>query len=348
MRGINQNTNLRETALQVVIGWLLWTAFMTVVLHRLGLSWQLSVADALLFNLVIGLFSAIVILLYRYYPSGLSERIYRLIFVLVMSRVSVAVFGFLAAHIAADDAAYTTFLEASIPLRFVFSFLVISFVTVIWVMKFFQDEQQRLLKKQQENERLQREAELLNLRQQLQPHFLFNSLNSINALAGSDPVKTRRMIEQLSEFLRGTLKKDENRPVTLREELRQMELYLEIERVRFGHRLSFEISCAEECLDALIPPLLLQPLVENAIKFGLYGTLGNVALTLKASCSDGFLELSISNPYSSDTSAAPAGTGFGLDSVQRRLFLLYSRHDLLHADRQEGRFVTRLKIPQPL
>jgi two-component system LytT family sensor kinase len=86
----------------------------------------------------------------------------------------------------------------------------------------------------------------LKLRQQLQPHFLFNSLNSISALAGSQPEKARHMIQQLSDFLRGTLKRDEQQSVTLEEELHHLQLYLDIEKVRFGSRLQTDIQVEEE------------------------------------------------------------------------------------------------------
>src|SRR5258708_40173562 len=101
---------------------------------------------------------------------------------------------------------------------------------------------------------------------------LFNSINSISAITGSKPEQARKMIQQLSDFLRGNLKKEEQQWVPLSEELQYLELYLDIEKVRFGHRLSTEISCEEGCLGLKLPPMLLQPIVENAIKFGLYDT----------------------------------------------------------------------------
>src|SRR5690606_35869240 len=117
---------------------------------------------------------------------------------------------------------------------------------------------------------LLRSAELAKLRQQLQPHFLFNSLNSISALAGSKPEEARKMVHQLSEFLRGTLHKDEQTLVPFSDELRHLQLYLDIEKVRFGNRLKTEIDTHETCLNLKLPSLILQPVVENAIKFGLY------------------------------------------------------------------------------
>src|SRR4029079_16386584 len=117
--------------------------------------------------------------------------------------------------------------------------------SLLW---YTQKEQQQMDERRTEAEKLEREAELSKLRQQLQPHFLFNSLNSISALTGSQPQKARHMIHQLSEFLRGTLKKEEQHWNTLEEELQYLQLYLDIEDVRFGHRMQTELTFSDEAL----------------------------------------------------------------------------------------------------
>lgn len=195
-------------------------------------------------------------------------------------------------------------------------------------------------------EKIARDAELANLRQQLQPHFLFNSLNSINALIGSQPEKARMMVQQLSDFLRGTIKKDDNQFVELNEELRQLRLYLEIEKVRFGHRLSANIDYDNSSLSAKLPPLLLQPVVENAIKFGLYDTIGETIINIKARVEINILLIEVENPFDPSTASPRQGTGFGLSSLQRRLYLLYGRNDLLVTNQVENLYITQLKIPQ--
>lgn len=209
-------------------------------------------------------------------------------------------------------------------------------------------EQKEKEKRQRDAEQLVKEAELAKLRQQLQPHFLFNSLNSISALAGSKPNEARKMIQQLSDFLRGTLKKDENQTVQLKDELEHLKLYLEIEKVRFGHRLNIELNCSEESLNAKIPPLLMQPIVENAIKFGLYDTVDEITISVKSFLDADLLKIEIRNPFDSETLTAQQGTGFGLSSVQRRLFLLYTRNDLLLTEMKDHQFIATLKIPQTI
>jgi LytS/YehU family sensor histidine kinase len=208
-------------------------------------------------------------------------------------------------------------------------------------------EQQENEQRKEEAEKISKDAELLKLRQQLQPHFLFNSLNSISALAGTQPEKARHMIQQLSDFLRGTLKKEEHQQVSLQEEIHHLQLYLDIEKVRFGHRLQTKLEVDEQAASMLIPVLLLQPVVENAIKFGLYDTTENVLIRIKA---DGtkkdMLEILIENPYDPSTTIATQGTGFGLASIARRLYLLYARQDLIRTSKTDQLFTTHILIPQ--
>lgn len=214
------------------------------------------------------------------------------------------------------------------------------------LLLFTQEEEQAISDRKADVERLTREAELFKLRQQLQPHFLFNSLNSISALTGTQPDRARHMIQQLSDFLRGTIKKEDQQWNSLVEEVEYLQLYLEIEKVRFGHRLNTSIRCAEDILNLKLPTLLLQPLVENAIKFGLYDTTADVLIEIEAKQQDAFLKISVTNPFDPETSQPLKGTGFGLSSVRRRLFLLFARHDLLKTSHEGIRFNTTILIPQ--
>lgn len=201
-------------------------------------------------------------------------------------------------------------------------------------------------KRRADTEKMARDAELASLRQQLQPHFLFNSLNSINALIGTQPEKARKMVQQLSDFLRGTIKKDDSQLVSLSDEMNQLRLYLEIEKVRFGHRLAATIDNENGSLEKKLPPLLIQPVVENAIKFGLYDTVGETIISIKTKVEQNHLIIQVENPFDPATSAPRHGTGFGLSSLQRRLYLLYARNDLLTTSQHENIFITQIKIPQ--
>lgn len=245
-----------------------------------------------------------------------------------------------------SNAQYGRFLYQSLPVRFFIGVLIIGLMALISLLWYTQQDQKETEQRKAIAEKLAREAELYNLRQQLQPHFLFNSLNSITALVGSRPEEARKMIHQLSDFLRGTLKKEDQKPISLAEELAHLQLYLDIEMVRFGHRLSTSIEADDNCRELMLPPMLLQPIVENAIKFGLYDTVGTVNITITASCVNNELHVSIRNPYDPATTRPKQGTGFGLSGVKRRLHLLFGRTDLLETKADSHIFTSTVKIPQ--
>jgi len=242
---------------------------------------------------------------------------------------------------------YAQFFSKSWPVRFDIIFLQVGCMTILSVLWYSSEEEQQNRQRRSDAEKLSKEAELFKLRQQLAPHFLFNSLNSISALIGSRPEQARKMIQQLSDFLRNNLKKEEQQWVPLSEELQYLELYLDIEKVRFGHRLDTVIECDENCLGSRLPPMLLQPIVENAIKFGLYDTTESVTISIRARIEDRFIRIEVQNPFDPDTTRPKKGTGFGLTSIQRRLYLLFARADLLETHVDNNLFTTTVKIPQP-
>jgi LytS/YehU family sensor histidine kinase len=326
--------------------WFIAAAVQAHALHEFGQSWEISIKDGLVSNGLLSLVGLLTLNIYRFYQPGRSNRIYRFVFGFGISLLYIFVLKYVLLFVIPNDPEYAAFLQSSIYLRFVFAFLLIAFITLLnWIMNTL-NEQKEKEKKQADVDAMVREAELSRLRQQLQPHFLFNSLNSINALIGTKPAEARQMVQQLSDFLRGTLKKDEQKVVSLKEEFEQLKLYLEIEKVRFGHRLTVEMNIDEESQKQSIPPLLLQPIVENAIKFGLYGNTGEITISVKTKTENGYLGIEVKNPYDAQTQNANKGTGFGLSSIKRRLYLLYARHDLISTQKNETVFTTTLKIPQ--
>lgn len=338
-------SQLHFFALLYVGWWLLWAVVQFFVLRYYGLTFAQSVRDAVLTQSVIMLDGYVILTIVRYFRHTWKNSAY-----IVASSLMLAYLGWIGlnevlAYFPADEN-YLAWLKNVKVIRFVFMALMVVITGVQgWVLVYIREQQQNELRLK-ENERMVREAELSDLRQQLQPHFLFNSLNSISALAASDSTLARKMIEQLSDFLRGTVKKNANQLVTLREELQHLQLYLDIEKVRFGHRLVTQIIADEAALSLRLPSLLLQPLVENAIKFGLYDTIGEVVISLQANVLQGNLFIEIKNPFDAETSVPKSGTGFGLRSVKRRLSLLFYRNDLLTTEQKENFFITSIKIPQ--
>lgn len=321
----------------------------TWILYGLGFSFEISLPDSAISNFLLAVACVIISNNLKYYLPQQRRYGYLLALSLLTAGAWLLAIKFaLPFIITSNQNFYTPFLAKSLPVRFGVAFLVIgcmSMVSVLW--HGFEDQKSSTLRKT-EAEQLTKDAELYKLRQQLQPHFLFNSLNSINALIGTRPQEARTMVHQLSDFLRGTLKREEQQWILVEEELEYLRLYLDIEKVRFGNRLSTVFDTAEESLQMKIPAMLLQPLVENAIKFGLYDTTGDTVIRIDTAVSNGMLVVTVQNPYDEETATPRRGTGFGLHSIQRRLYLLFARNDLLTTSALNNIFITTVKIPQPL
>jgi LytS/YehU family sensor histidine kinase len=282
----------------------------------------------------------------RYYTPRRERYFYILIWCIALTYAGTLLTQLLLDLLLKHAQGYSTFLSQSMPIRRDIWFLILACYTLICILWFNWEELKANEKRKQDIEKVAKDAELFKLRQQLQPHFLFNSLNSINALIGSRPQEARKMIQQLSDFLRGTLKKEEHQWVSFGEELQYLQLYLDIEKVRFANRLSAIIETDEATQQMKLPALLLQPIVENAIKFGLYDTTGEAIIRISAKREENNLVIKVENPFDPETSLPNKGTGFGLKSVQRRLYLLFARNDLLETQIKENNFATIVKIPQ--
>lgn len=342
------NTPLSQKRfLSIFIGsWLVWAGVHTYVLYSLGIHWQLALADSAVTNALLCAASILLSNNLQYYLPKKDRYWYILAFSMFIAAVVWIIVKYSLRWLAPADTAYHTILEQSYTIRYCTAFLIAAFMAVISVLWYTFEEKEKETQRENETAKLAREAELFKLRQQLQPHFLFNSLNSINALIGSKPAEARTMVHQLSSFLRSTLKKDEGQWVLLQEELEQLELYLAIEKVRFGNRLQTIVQTGDDSLQTKIPALLLQPLVENAIKFGLYGTIGETVIEIHASVINGQLVMAVINPFDSDSTPGERGTGFGLNSVKRRLYLLFGRNDLVETEIQGNQFIVSVTIPQ--
>lgn len=329
------------------IAWLILTADHAMLLYFFDLPLQASIFDSLISNgLLLGV-CLLVMNTIRYYVPGVNQYLNVLGMCIVMTLLWLLVTKGLLHLALGDEGSYDVFLRRSLVIRFAIAFLVLGIVTMMSIIWFNWQEQQKNDQRKTDAEKLAREAELFKLRQQLQPHFLFNSLNSINALIGSRPEEARKMVQQLSDFLRGTIKKEETQWVSLQEEMLYLQLYLDIEKVRFGNRLATMIETEEQTQQMKLPALLLQPIVENAIKFGLYDTTGETVIHITTGKVNNELVVTVSNPFDPETSSPKQGTGFGLTSVQRRLYLLFARTDLVSTQAKDNIFTTTVTIPQP-
>lgn len=191
---------------------------------------------------------------------------------------------------------------------------------------------------------LAQDAELKALRAQLNPHFLFNSLNSISALTSVDSKRAREMCLLLSEFLRKSLGLGERKQVALREELDLVRAYLAIEQIRFGDRLKVDWDIAPTSEEAYVPTLILQPLAENAIKHGISALPEGGELRLSATVLNSVVTVTVENPADPDAGLKP-GLGMGLRQVRQRLLGRFPERSHFEATLIEGRHRVVLTFP---
>lgn len=205
------------------------------------------------------------------------------------------------------------------------------------------DERRTAVARALEAEISAREAELRALRAQLDPHFLFNCLHSISALVGSDPAAARRMCIDLAGFFRESLRAGARPRIALAAEVALMRRYLDIERLRFGDRLATVISVEPEAERALVPPLLLQPLAENAVRHGVNTMLDATEISVVATRRGDRIEILMENPF--DPEGRHAGTGVGLANVRARLDATYPGRAALRVVAADRRFRVSLSLP---
>lgn len=192
------------------------------------------------------------------------------------------------------------------------------------------------------------EIELNKLKSQLNPHFLFNSLNTIRALIDESPVKAKQSVTGLAEILRKTLYMGEKKTVSFGDELQLVKTYLDLEKMRYEERLTVKYDICKGCENHKIPALMLQTLVENAVKHGVSKIPGGGEITLITRLTGGELEVEVVNPgrwVESGSDQKNKNRGFGLPNSKERLKLLYGRDDLLTIENRNGKVITLLTLP---
>lgn len=209
-------------------------------------------------------------------------------------------------------------MEAAYPLLFGVGVLLYSLAVALHYTYLELQAAQDAMRREHVAKVLAREAELKALKAQINPHFLFNCLNSISALTSADPGQAREMCIRLSDFLRNTLRLGEKTSIAFADEIALVRTYLEVEQVRFGSRLRVEQQIDPECNRCVVPPLLLQPLVENAIKHGVAGLVDGGYIRIEGMCATGMLSVVVENNFDPD-SPPPKRSGLGLANVRSRI-----------------------------
>lgn len=199
-------------------------------------------------------------------------------------------------------------------------------------------------RREAESRVLARDAELQMLRMQINPHFLFNSLNSISALTAIDAPAARAMTIELAQFFRQSLALSERKLIPLADEMALCASFLAIEKIRFGKKLGTDLHIADDAQAALIPPMILQPLMENAVKHGIRDLVDGGVIAARAFARDNWLHITIENPVDPQPTGI-AGNGLGLQNIRRRFASIYGEKARIAWTRTEERFLVEIVMP---
>ena len=214
-------------------------------------------------------------------------------------------------------------------------------ISAYYVYIIYQDFSKKKLREKELN-KLLTESELKTLKYQINPHFIFNTLNSISSLTIISPEKAREMTIRLSDFMRSTFSKKDEKFIRFKDELDSIKNYMEIEKIRFEDKFEFSENVSPNCQNVMIPNFILQPIIENAIKHGVYESLNKVIIKLSCEIKENFVEIKISNNYEE---SSVNGEGVGLTNVKERLKLIYGNDLLLRIEDKDHVFTASIFIP---
>jgi sensor histidine kinase YesM len=343
--------NIKEHPELVYI--LMWVALeaihFTLLYTVYEVSAQAAFADSFVFNALFAFIGAGLWYMVRY--SDLQSRRFSELAFYHLSGAAVTVLVWLGVgylilnNILRQDFYYHAFLRNTLSIRIVTGVMFYTLLVTIYYLVINFRELKEKSQREAKLTGLLKEAELNMLRSQIRPHFLFNSLNSISSLTMTDPARAQEMVIKLSEFMRYSLNLPDSMMSTLEKELYHAELYLDIEKVRFGDRLIFEKRIAEGAIDWGLPVMILQPLIENSVKYGVYGSSEPTRILLEAKLEDEVLEVRIGNNYDPEANLKK-GTGTGLKNIQGRLLNLYGTSSLMKIKSSGNYFEVVLRIPR--
>jgi hypothetical protein len=342
--------NLRSIVIYIII-WILVIFIHSVTLVLLyKLPVLISITDGMVFN---SIFAAMgVILWYPVFYNDIEKNTTSTLLINHLSILSLTLIlwigfsNFILKSIFSSYDYYVIFIETGIPWRvFVGSFFYFATVLIYYLFISANNFREHIIQESHLREKI-KEAELHALKVQINPHFLFNSLNSISSLTISNPEKAHEMIVKLSTFFRYSLAHNSTDFVTFEKEIENIESYIEIERIRFGNKLIFKKNIDTKCLNQKLPYLILQPLIENAVKHGVYESIEPV--TIDVSCSESeknMMKIIITNDF--DKNYIPQkGTGTGLKNIKERLRIIYKLNNLMAIEKGDNKFKVTLFIPK--
>jgi two-component system LytT family sensor kinase len=336
-----------------IVWWLVWLFLALgqslLFYYAYGSFINISLIDSIISLLIFSGISLSLWYPFRYFNTGDRRPVSLISNLVVSGAISVSLWmlltKFVMSVILPEQNSYQEYWDITFPYRVGTGIFIYGLVILTY---FLFETLTNLSEKKAKEARLEslvKETELKMLRSQINPHFLFNSLNSISSLTLTDPEKAREMVVKLSEFMRYALSRKNEQPVPLKSEIENLQLYLDVEKVRFGDKLTTEEIIENSCLDFKIPVMILQPLYENAIKYGVYESTETVKIKTQAKNIDGYVEITISNDYDPSPSSR-GGTGTGLLNVTRRLELYYGNKASLKTLKENGVFIVTMYLPK--
>lgn len=333
--------------------WLVWAflgiLYAIMLIFIWSVDWQLALVDAIIFTLLFAVMGIAVWYIVRFSDVDQKNLINTLGTHLVAGIL--LVFGVV---VIAETAIPIIFPEQAENYRFsseyhayrlIIGGLLYILITInFYLIVYYEEFRSRKLREHELDQHL-KSAELNMLKAQINPHFIFNSLNSISSLTLTDPDKAHEMVIQLADFLRYSIRKNADQLVPLAQEMEAIELFLSIEKTRYGDRLKFELNCDAEQGEVKVPALILQPLVENAIKYSLHETDEQSVIELGCSVVGNTLAITIGNNYNKDD-VVRKGEGIGLKNVRARMGIVYGSKELLEINDSRNYFEVKVKFPQ--
>lgn len=327
-----------------------------IILHVLSLSWlyelpiEVALTDGIVFNLLYAFLG-----LALWYPALYNEIDKQTFSNLAVNHLSIMALAlvfwisigiFTTKSIFINNESYLEFLEKGLPWRvFLGIFYYLATVLLYYLNIYEYNLKEHIIQESLLREKVS-EAELNTLKSQINPHFLFNSLNSIGSLTITNPQKAHQMIIKLSGFLRYSLAHDPTKLIPLRQEIENMEAYIAVEKVRFGEKLVFVKDIEPGCEDINVPFLIIQPLIENSIKHGVYESTEPVEVKLSCEClGNQSVKITVVNGFDPEA-IHPKGTGTGLKNIQERMRIIYQLNDLFSFKKYEKHFEVNLIIPR--
>jgi len=344
---------LLESRTKFIIWWLVWLLMATgqsLLIHYVcGSKIEVAIADGFISMILFGLLGLIVWYPIRYMLK-IDNQVYSSVLNVILTgtlTIMVWLFGskFIVRLMVQEKIDFDIFWHSVLVFRVTAGILIFFLVILVYYLFLSTIRLAEKAKRQSQLEMQVREGELKMLRSQINPHFLFNSLNSVSSLTVTDPLKAREMIVKLSDFMRYSLSSRNDQPVTLQNEMESLRLYLQIEKVRFGDRLMIEEDISPECLPALLPGMLLQPLYENAVKHGVYESTEEVIIKTTARKKNDFVIITVANNVDTESVVTRKGAGIGLKNVRSRLELFYGEKANLTVSRTDESFTVVVSFP---